>query len=100
MALKTWTRTGQTDTHTQTDGTENITIGVNFVIKLGGGAHDNDGSLATESPAGSTGRAPGDGEAESISSPRSANVAQICPFLLPCKLLKYAFWKNIVAFSC
>jgi len=30
-------------------------------------------------------------EAESILSFTSANGAQICQFLLPCKLLKYAF---------
>jgi len=33
-----------------------------------------------------------------ILSVSSANEAQICPFLLPCKLFKNMFWKNIVAF--
>ena len=49
---------------------------------------------------GSRGRAPGQGvrgqsppEAESILSFTSANGVQICQLLLlPCKLLKYAFW--------
>ena len=34
-------------------------------------------------------------EAESILSFTSANGAQICQFLLPCKLLKYAFWATV-----
>ena len=34
-------------------------------------------------------------EAESILSFTDANGAQICQFLLPCKLLKYAFWASV-----
>jgi len=34
-------------------------------------------------------------EAESIPSFTSASGAQICQFLLPCKLLKYAFWVTV-----
>jgi len=43
---------------------------------------------------GSGGRSPP--EAESILSFTSANGAQICQFLLPCKLLKYGFWRPFV----
>ena len=53
-------------------------------------------------PSGIQGQSPWSGtqgakppEAESILSFTSANGAQICQFLLPCKLLKYAFWATV-----
>ena len=58
--------------------------------------------LGAPPPAGSRGRAPGQGvrgakppEAESILCFTSADGAQICQFSLPCKLLKYAFWATV-----
>ena len=70
-------------------------IGVNFVIKVGAHgerwARGYNGGLGAEPPAGSRGRAP----AESILPFTSANAAQICQFLSPCKLLKYAFWATV-----
>jgi len=80
---------------------ETITdIGVNFVIKVGGLMASAEREAITEvwgrSPQRGPGQSPWSGgrshpEAESILSFTSANGAQICQFLLPCKLLKYAF---------
>ena len=79
-------------------------MGVNFLRKVGGahgerGAQTYNGGLgrSREPPAWTRGKAPGQGsgakppEAEGILSFRSANEAQICPFLLSYKLLTHTF---------
>jgi len=76
--------------------------GVNFVTQVGGahgghGARAYNGGLGTEPPVRYWGGAPGHRsklEAKLLKLKaylffRSANKAQICPFLLPLKLLKY-----------
>jgi len=74
-------------------------IGVNFLTKLGAHVHGERRERkpitgvwgGAKWPQRVPGRAAGQGEAESISSFRSANEAQIYSFLLSFKLLKYTF---------
>jgi len=86
-------------------------IGVNFVIKVGGSWQVQSMSLLRRSgggnPSGFHGQSPwsvGKGAEASSWRPkaflffRSVNKAQICPFFLSCKLLKY-FFKRILCVS-
>jgi len=77
-------------------------IGVNFIIKMWAHMTSVDYKLKTEVQ----GHSPWSGvrkrsplKLKAIFSFRRANEAQICPFLLSCKLLKHAFRNNIVALS-
>jgi len=82
-------------------------LGVNFLRKVGGsygerGERAYNGGLR-QSPSGVQGQSPwseGASEAEDILSSRSANEAQICAFLVCCKLLKYIVFEKILLHFC
>jgi len=89
---------GSVATHLRSGGVTTLVIGVNFLIKVGVFIWQaRSAGLYLNTRAEPRGRAPAQGgralppEAEGILSFGSANEAQISPFLLSYKLLRYMF---------